>query len=272
MTTAPHLPPQSRNPGFTIIEIAIVLVIIGLVVGGVIAGKDLIEAARVRSELSQIEQLNTATNTFKIKYGYLPGDMSGTIAAQFGFSTVSIADQSRFGNGFIDGVAANSTEAMYFLRNLQQANLISCTGCNPGGWDGSGATYDAIFTVAAIGNSSTIQVYGGLAPTSGYGATQNYSKNYIEICQARLSSNRAVTPAQAFALDSKIDDGLPLTGTVIATNSPYQLTSMDYWNASRTPSQGAGGSAACVSTDTTPSSYNTQNASYLCNLRFDAQF
>ena len=64
-----------RRRGFTLIELSIVLVIIGLIAGGVLAGQDLMEAARLRAVISQVERYKTAVVTFKLKYDSLPGDM-----------------------------------------------------------------------------------------------------------------------------------------------------------------------------------------------------
>src|SRR5580692_12405602 len=83
---APHVLLRRRETAFTLIEMSIVLVIIGLIVGGVLVGQDLIRAAGVRAQISQIEKYNTAVNTFYGKYGYLPGDIPAEPAAQFGFA------------------------------------------------------------------------------------------------------------------------------------------------------------------------------------------
>lgn len=64
---------MKKKNGFTLIELSIVLVIIGLIVGGMLVGQDLINAAKVRAEFSQMEKLDAAVNTFRLKYNALPG-------------------------------------------------------------------------------------------------------------------------------------------------------------------------------------------------------
>ena len=56
---------NARQMGFTLIELSIVLVIIGLIVGGVLLGRDLIHAAEVRSVISDVERFRTAALTFQ---------------------------------------------------------------------------------------------------------------------------------------------------------------------------------------------------------------
>lgn len=63
-----------RNSAFTQIELSVVLVIIGLVVGGILVGRDLIEVAKVRAQLTQIGDIETQINTFITKFNCIPGD------------------------------------------------------------------------------------------------------------------------------------------------------------------------------------------------------
>src|ERR1017187_10157050 len=142
MTTAStcktkRLAPAYRNRGFTLIELSIVLVIIGLIVGGVLVGQDLIRAAEVRATISQIEKYQTAVNTFRDKYTALPGDMNAATATQFGFVSRAGTEGRGDGNGIIEGYNYTHNTASYqvpevngtgepllFWRDLSQAGLI----------------------------------------------------------------------------------------------------------------------------------------------------
>ena len=99
---------RTRIEGFTLIELSIVLVIIGLIVGGVLTGQSLISAAEVRAQISQIEKYNSAVNTFRSKFNALPGDMRPELVSQFGFmpgdvTCNGLSAGTRDGNGLIDG-------------------------------------------------------------------------------------------------------------------------------------------------------------------------
>lgn len=61
--------------GFTLVELSIVLVIIGLLIGGILVAQSLIDSTKIHKLLSRIEQYQIATDLFKERYNYLPGDM-----------------------------------------------------------------------------------------------------------------------------------------------------------------------------------------------------
>ncbi len=100
--------PQTKNIGFTLIELSIVIVIIGLIIGGVLFGRDLIKAAEIRSQIQQIEQIETEINTFKLKYNCLPGDCA-TATDFFGTSFEGNIIYNGNGNGAINAQYVNGS-------------------------------------------------------------------------------------------------------------------------------------------------------------------
>ena len=84
-----------RQSGFTLIEIAIVLVIIGLLLGGVLKGQELITSARVRNLISQQDGIKAAYFGFRDRYRALPGDYS--------LASTNIANVAGTPNGNGDG-------------------------------------------------------------------------------------------------------------------------------------------------------------------------
>src|SRR4051812_44105300 len=111
--------------GFTLIELSIVLVIIGLVVGGVLVGQDLIKSAGIRSQISQLEKYDTAIQTFRTKYNALPGDIPAAAAARFGMQARSGAAFHGDGDGTLESCSSFSSiagfsgcETVLFWRDL----------------------------------------------------------------------------------------------------------------------------------------------------------
>jgi len=261
--------------GFTLIELSIVLVIIGLIVGGVLIGRDMIETAKIRSQISQIEKINTAANTFRSKFGSVPGDLSSARGTSMGLAYATHAVTPNLAeNGLVDGDDFTALESWYFFYNLAEAKLYNCSSCVIA-YDngGANATWDAVFTSAVVNNNNIMMVYGGKSVDSpNVSAVSDFSKNYIEIGPPAASANLAMTPNQAYSIDVKIDDGMPTTGKVKPVDS-YILTGWpDLWRTTRSPSSGAYGSANCVNTDSTPNSYNSPISALLCDLRIEGQF
>ena len=107
---------ENSGGGFTLIELSIVLVIIGLIVGGVLLGQSLISAAAVRAQVTQIEKFNTAANTFFQKFGYLPGDIPDPAASSFGFQARGQYAGEGDGNGLLQGVYTDASGQNYGTR------------------------------------------------------------------------------------------------------------------------------------------------------------
>src|SRR5579872_6907625 len=89
---------MNKESGFTLVELSIVLVIIGLIISSVLVGQDLIRSAELRATVTQLEGYNAAVGTFRGKYNGLPGDVAG--AVNYGFAS----------NGNGDGILSPSTD------------------------------------------------------------------------------------------------------------------------------------------------------------------
>jgi prepilin-type N-terminal cleavage/methylation domain-containing protein len=101
-------------PGFTLIELAFVLLIIGVIAGAVLKGQDLLETAKIRSILSDIHRYKIAIQLYQEQYGSLPGD--DNLAVQH------FGDNIPKGNG--DGIISPQ-EAKHFWLHLQKAGHVS---------------------------------------------------------------------------------------------------------------------------------------------------
>ncbi len=66
---------KKNESGFTLVELAIVLMIIGLLIGAILRGQELLESARITATLQQVKAYQGAIVTFRDTYGALPGDL-----------------------------------------------------------------------------------------------------------------------------------------------------------------------------------------------------
>ena len=87
---------MKRQSGFTLVEIAIVLVIVGLLLGGVLKGQELIDNAKVRNTISRMDELKAAVYGFQDRFNALPGD-SSTVTLLVGGVAVNCVNQCNNG-------------------------------------------------------------------------------------------------------------------------------------------------------------------------------
>lgn len=205
--------------GFTLLELSIVLVIIGLIVGGIMVGRTLIRAAEIKSIGTDIEKFESARMTFRDKYNCIAGDCAQ--ASNLGLGT------NGNGNGYAEHYLSAGEEPWYFWQHLSRAGLISG---NYSGQDGPAANeVDAVAGVnvpsAKIPNvgysiytaapqwsvwSPTLDGYGLARPTTDtmYMIGGDNSPNNYNTTDAFLS------PVDAKSLDDKYDDGLANNGKI----------------------------------------------------------
>jgi len=107
---------------------SIVLVIIGLLAGAILVGHDMIKAATIRSQISQIDKYYSAVNAFRVKYNVLPGDMTPNSALDFGMAARAGTAGRGDKNGSIEAGAADAAnyvagETALFLERSQHCQF-----------------------------------------------------------------------------------------------------------------------------------------------------
>jgi prepilin-type N-terminal cleavage/methylation domain-containing protein len=194
---------KKQQAGFTLIEIAIVLVIIGLLLGGVLKGQELITGARVRNLISQQDGVKAAYFGFLDRFRALPGDYSTATTTITGVSAASgcgvAANQGNGnGNGQVEGpntpAAVVPTEATLAWEHLSKAGFINGT-----------------YTCAAAVSQAT-------SPTNPYGSFLEIAYDTSYGNAGAASRHNLKTGAQIPSdilgeIDRKIDDGNALQGS-----------------------------------------------------------
>ncbi|MFO0389183.1 MAG: hypothetical protein ACK502_05630 [Alphaproteobacteria bacterium] len=260
--------PQNPQLAFTLVEISVVLLIIGLITSGILVGRDLVRASELRSTVSQIERYSTAVNAFRLKYNCLPGDCYN--ARTLGLVNpghTAIGD----GNNIIGIWGANYVgqfETADFWEHLRNASLVKEETSSVMHGDGSTMTLMNTPALAMRAVAPIMSVAAGVAVFPGYYLALGTEPrpqaardgHYFWITSQGNASNfgsAALPPADAFFLDQKTDDGLPLTGTVQAVGDFVSAWLGPTLSANGIGNfAGAAGSANCVNSSMTPSQYN----------------
>jgi prepilin-type N-terminal cleavage/methylation domain-containing protein len=191
-----HVHVPGRQRGFTLVEIAIVLVIIGLLLGAILKGQELIENSRVKNASNEISSIRAGAFGYLDRYKALPGDDGGLARLQArGSSWVPVTG---FGNtdGTL-GAAANpfanpNAEHLGFWQHLRAAGFI--TG-DP-----------ALAGVQALPKNA----FGGLTGVAVLVA-QMGNFNQRVVCMSQVPGKAGT------ALDNQLDDGRPDAGSLRAT-------------------------------------------------------
>ena len=180
-----------KNSGFTLVEIAIVLVIIGLLIGGVLKGQEMINNAKIKRIGTDFDGVAAAIFSYQDRYRALPGDDLG--ASRWGLSGTDLGD----GDGTYNTQAWDSTtdthETRLFWRHLRYSNLIP----------GDVTTY-----------KQPSNAYGGIIGVQ----VSNFGLTGTVICMNNIDG------ANALIIDTQLDDGKPDTGSLRAHTSSTNAT------------------------------------------------
>jgi prepilin-type N-terminal cleavage/methylation domain-containing protein len=118
---------RSQQSGFTLVEIAIVLVIIGLLLGGILKGQELINSAKVKNLANDFRTIPTYIYGFQDKFKALPGDDAAAATHVTGATTATTPAGTQ-GNGVINGnwnSVTNTDESFLFWQHVRLANLAA---------------------------------------------------------------------------------------------------------------------------------------------------
>ena len=190
---------KRTQAGFTLVEIAIVLVIIGLLLGGILKGQEMITQAKIKNVMADFSGISAAYHGYQDRYRAIPGD-DPNAATRWGAPAVA-GD----GNGVVGGAynavcpatpVAADPESCKFWDHLRRAGFVAGTGGQQ--------PFNALTGMIGVQTGDTAGAAALLDPTPGPGFVG------LIMCSANLPDKIAI------AVDTQMDDGLAGKGTVRA--------------------------------------------------------
>jgi prepilin-type N-terminal cleavage/methylation domain-containing protein len=190
-----------RTQGFTLVEIAIVLVIIGLLLGGILKGQEMITQAKIKNVIADFSGISAAYHGYQDRYRAIPGDDPN---ANTRWTTPTAAIQGN-GDGVVSGTynfacsnpgtTVGTNESCFWWDHLRRAGFVSGTGTSQ--------PFNAVTGLIGVqtGNGATPPA-AALAPAGGGGFVS------LIVCSANLPDKIAI------AADTQMDDGDSRAGTV----------------------------------------------------------
>ncbi len=195
---------KTSERGFTLVELAIVLVVIGLVLAAVLEGREMIVSARLKTTITEVDGVRSATETFRDKYGALPGDYAlaqTRVGDPAGVTWAAVGN----GDGVIDGdgiaAPAAGQETVLYWNQLAAADMLA--GVSPLGGGGAG-DIGVTFPSMPVGGGLTIRNE----------LVINKPTHWLTLGSADAVPTGVLNGEQALMIDEKADDGRPGTGSI----------------------------------------------------------
>lgn len=192
--------------GFSLTEMSVVMVIIAFIIAGVLKGDSLIKAARLRAVISEVGKYRVAVNSFNAKYSAYPGDFDE--GAEYWTGSSSGDGNSKI--EFLNTAGVPVYEGYMAWQHLAYTNMVDTP------FLGTRTTGTAILS-ADIPKSKTDGGY--FFEYGSYGLNDSNvlvlgTPVNIGVSDTDLRVDGNLTPAQAFEIDTKSDDGSPISGSV----------------------------------------------------------
>lgn len=252
---------RKSEKGFTLVELAIVMIIIGLLIGGVLQGQQLIQSAQITNAVSQLRSLDVAFQSFRDAYNGLPGDLANSGARLPGCTDACAAVVGAGDNQITPAaggpgvaVADVDNEISRVWMHLTAADLVNF-GITISPTAGAATALGTTMPQLDIGNSglkiaftttgALVSDTDGTDQARGHYALLDAS---VAAAPANDGSTGSLTPNQAARIDAKLDDGLPNTGNIVGAGGV-----------------GAGG-ANCADADTNAGVYNEAQTTTNCGI------
>ena len=253
----------NRNKGFTLVELAIVITIIGLLIGGVLKGQQLVHQAKIAGTIMQVRDYQAALRIFKVKYDALPGDMWNASERIVGCANCTADGTAPLGDGKIgqgqivwnNPQIEKGLEPVRFWLQLYKAGMIS--GVTDAALTDAPVEWGTTHPAAKLGGGFHAKT-GNQAGGHGGFTNRTEPNGQILVLQAAIDGgpgpgvgpgheNRShlMTAGTAAQFDRKVDDGKPGSGWV----------------------RGHGQGPICVAED---SAYMENNDRTVCGLAFVA--
>lgn len=182
----------NKQRGFTLIEIAIVLVIIGLLLGGVLKGQEMITSAKVRNLADQGSGIKAAFFAFQDRFHALPGDYDNASN-----NIAGVATGANSGDGDGNGLVNSNNDRGLFWMHLSAAGFLT------GNYDGTAQANNLTCATTTCPKNT----YGAPMLFSFSSAADGTNRNAHE-----LRTGRSIPVDVLAELDRKVDDGIPRTG------------------------------------------------------------